>query len=90
HINFSKIFYFAKEKNIVKKIDGVLFDLGMSSPQIENSKRGFSFRIDGPLDMRMNPNHGISVQNWLLKSNVNKISYVLKTFGEEKFARRIA
>ncbi|MDE5285675.1 MAG: 16S rRNA (cytosine(1402)-N(4))-methyltransferase RsmH, partial [Buchnera aphidicola] len=52
--------------------------------------RGFSFRIDGPLDMRMNPKNGISVANWLLKSNVNQISYVLKKFGEEKFARRIA
>ena len=69
---------------------GVLFDLGVSSPQLDDAQRGFSFRADGPLDMRMDPTHGESVAAWLTRASVDEIRQVIATFGEERFARRVA
>jgi len=69
---------------------GVLFDLGVSSPQLEDARRGFSFRADGPLDMRMDPTRGEPVSAWLARARLDEIRQVIATFGEERFARRVA
>ena len=69
---------------------GVLFDLGVSSPQLDDPRRGFSFRADGPLDMRMDPTRGEPVSAWLARAGVDEIRQVITTFGEERFARRVA
>ena len=69
---------------------GVLFDLGVSSPQLDDPARGFSFRADGPLDMRMDPTRGEPVSAWLARAGVDEIREVIATFGEERFARRVA
>ncbi|HVN47037.1 MAG TPA: 16S rRNA (cytosine(1402)-N(4))-methyltransferase RsmH [Steroidobacteraceae bacterium] len=69
---------------------GVLFDLGVSSPQLDDPRRGFSFRADGPLDMRMDPTLGAPVSAWLARAGVDEIRQVIATFGEERFARRVA
>lgn len=71
-------------------VDGVLFDLGISSPQVDDANRGFSFSHDGSLDMRMNPDTGISAADWINGATQEEIVRVLKVYGEEKFARRIA
>src|ERR1700730_3176035 len=73
-----------------KPCGGVLFDLGVSSPQLDNPERGFSFRADGPLDMRMDPTHGEPVSAWLARASVDEIREVIATLGEERFARRVA
>jgi len=69
---------------------GVLFDLGVSSPQLDDPQRGFSFRADGPLDMRMDPTRGEPVSAWLARAGVDEIRQVIATLGEERFARRVA
>jgi 16S rRNA (cytosine1402-N4)-methyltransferase len=69
---------------------GVLFDLGVSSPQLDDPRRGFSFRADGPLDMRMDPTRGEPVSAWLARAGVDEIRQVIASFGEERFARRVA
>jgi 16S rRNA (cytosine1402-N4)-methyltransferase len=69
---------------------GVLFDLGVSSPQLDDPARGFSFRADGPLDMRMDPTRGEPVAAWLARAGVDEIREVIATLGEERFARRVA
>jgi len=71
-------------------LDGVLFDLGISSPQIDQADRGFSFRMDGPLDMRMDSTQGQSAQEWLAVESEQKIAKVIKDYGEERFAVSIA
>ncbi len=71
-------------------VDGVLLDLGVSSPQLDNAERGFSFRNDGPLDMRMDTTQGRSAAQWLATADVQEIRTVIKTYGEERFAHRIA
>jgi 16S rRNA (cytosine1402-N4)-methyltransferase len=73
-----------------KPCRGVLFDLGVSSPQLDNPERGFSFRADGPLDMRMDPTRGEPVSAWLARAGVDEIREVIATLGEERFARRVA
>ncbi len=72
------------------KIDGVLMDLGVSSPQLDDAERGFSFLRDGPLDMRMDTSRGQSAADWLANSEEQDIAQVIKEFGEEKFGKRIA
>ena len=71
-------------------LDGILLDLGVSSPQLEDPERGFSFMKDGPLDMRMDPTQGVSAAEWLAEATEREISRVFWEFGEERFARRIA
>jgi len=73
-----------------KPVDGVLLDLGVSSPQLDDATRGFSFKADGPLDMRMNFNAGMSAAEWLNQAKQEDIAKVLWEYGEEKFSRRIA
>jgi 16S rRNA (cytosine1402-N4)-methyltransferase len=68
----------------------VLFDLGVSSPQLDEAARGFSFRADGPLDMRMDPTRGEPVAAWLARAGVDEMREVIATLGEERFARRVA
>lgn len=72
------------------QVNGVLMDLGVSSPQLDEAQRGFSFLNDGPLDMRMDPGSGKSAADWLASASEREISEVLRDFGEEKFHRRIA
>lgn len=74
----------------IEKIDGILLDLGISSPQIEDAQRGFSFRLDGPLDMRMDSSRGIPAREWLATENEKKIAEVIHQYGEERFAFQIA
>lgn len=90
HGLFSGIAEYAEEYGIAGHVDGVLLDLGVSSPQLDDAERGFSFMKDGPLDMRMDPTCGISAAEWLQEADADDISWVLKEFGEERFARRIA
>ncbi len=71
-------------------VDGLLFDLGVSSPQIDSPARGFSFRFDGPLDMRMDTTRGQSVAQWLAVAEVGMIAEVIRDYGEERFAGSIA
>jgi len=71
-------------------VDGVLFDLGVSSPQFDDPRRGFSFRSDGPLDMRMDPTRGQSAVEWLERADESEIREVLSGYGEERFAKQIA
>ena len=71
-------------------VTGLLMDLGISSPQVDNPARGFSFRNDGPLDMRMDPTRGESVAEWLAHAEVDQISEVIRDYGEERFAGPIA
>jgi len=70
--------------------DGVLFDLGVSSPQLDDPQRGFGFRADGPLDMRMDPTRGASAAEWLERAKEAEIREVISTYGEERFAKQIA
>jgi len=72
------------------KVDGILLDLGVSSPQLDDAERGFSFSQEGPLDMRMNPEQGQSAAEWLNEADDREIASVLKEYGEERFAKRIA
>jgi 16S rRNA (cytosine1402-N4)-methyltransferase len=74
----------------VAKLDGVLLDLGVSSPQLDDAARGFSFRSDGPLDMRMDPTRGTSAARWLAEAEEAELSEVIKKYGEERFAKQIA
>ena len=71
-------------------VDGVLLDLGVSSPQIDTPERGFSFRHDGPLDMRMDTTRGVSVADWLATAKTEHIAEVIRDYGEERFATQIA
>ena len=71
-------------------VDGILLDLGISSPQIDEASRGFSFRMDGPLDMRMNNTQGQSAAEWLSHASEKDIARVIKEYGEERFAVQIA
>ncbi|ARC53181.1 16S rRNA (cytosine(1402)-N(4))-methyltransferase RsmH [Candidatus Riesia pediculischaeffi] len=90
HGLFSNIYKFSKEENIVRKVNGILLDLGISTVQINDAKRGFSFKKDGNLDMRMNPMTGISAKEWLEKAKREEIESVLKKYGEEKKAYKIS
>ena len=74
----------------VVAVDGVLLDLGISSPQIDNPERGFSFRFDAPLDMRMDTTRGRTAADWLATAEENEIAAVIKDYGEERFAKQIA
>ncbi|GAB4204630.1 MAG: 16S rRNA (cytosine(1402)-N(4))-methyltransferase RsmH [Tibeticola sp.] len=73
-----------------RSVAGVLMDLGVSSPQIDSPERGFSFRFDGPLDMRMDPTRGLSAAQWLAQASQQRIAEVIRDYGEERFAVSIA
>ena len=90
HGPFSALADYVEARDLTGKIDGILLDLGVSSPQLDDAERGFSFMRDGPLDMRMDPTRGLSAAEWLLQAEENDIAFVLKTYGEERFAKRIA
>ncbi|MFZ6674965.1 16S rRNA (cytosine(1402)-N(4))-methyltransferase RsmH [Undibacterium sp. Xuan67W] len=74
----------------IASVNGILMDLGISSPQVDDAARGFSFRADGPLDMRMDTTRGISAAEWLATEDEQKIREVIKNYGEERFAFQIA
>ena len=90
HTNFDAIERFVAERVPAGRVDGILLDLGVSSPQLDEPARGFSFRDDGPLDMRMDPTRGPSAAEWLERVDEDELADVLKHLGEERFARRIA
>ncbi|AJR07426.1 16S rRNA (cytosine(1402)-N(4))-methyltransferase [Photobacterium gaetbulicola] len=90
HGPFSGMEKYMEERDLIGRVDGVLLDLGVSSPQLDDAERGFSFMRDGPLDMRMDPTSGISAADWLAEAEADDIAWVLKEFGEERFAKRIA
>jgi len=89
HMNFSRISE-ALARADIAKVDGVLLDLGVSSPQLDSAQRGFSFRKDGPLDMRMDTDGGITAGEWLAQASEREIGEVIKRYGEERFAKQIA
>ncbi len=74
----------------IKKVDGILLDLGVSSPQLDDAARGFSFRFDAPLDMRMDTSRGLTAAQWLAIADESEIREVIKNHGEERFAKQIA
>ena len=90
HGSFSALQTFVENRGLLGKVNGVLLDLGVSSPQLDDPERGFSFRREGPLDMRMDPTSGLSAAQWLAIAPEREIANVVKTYGEESHARRIA
>jgi 16S rRNA (cytosine1402-N4)-methyltransferase len=88
HASFSELHN--RLNDFAGTIDGILFDLGVSSPQLDTPERGFSFSQEGTLDMRMDTTSGMSAADWINHAPMDEISQVLKEFGEEKFSRRIA
>ena len=90
HGNFDRARAVAAEYDVVGKVGGMLFDLGVSSPQLDDVARGFSFQDDGPLDMRMDQSTGESAAQWLAKADDAEIARILWDYGEERHARRIA
>lgn len=90
HCCFSEMENIVVGENLTDQIDGILIDLGVSSPQLDNPERGFSFLRDGPLDMRMDGNTGCSAEQWLNTVDEKELVRVLFEYGEERFARRIS
>jgi len=77
-------------RGLAGKVSGILLDLGVSSPQLDDAERGFSFLNDGPLDMRMDPTRGVSAAQWIASASEDEIARVFKEYGEERFAKRMA
>lgn len=90
HAPFSMLSRVLEQEGVSGQVNGALFDLGVSSPQLDQAERGFSFRADGRLDMRMDPTHGESAAQWLARASEPEIERVIREFGEERFARRVA
>ena len=90
HGSFAELSSAVAEQGLEHRVNGLLLDLGVSSPQIDDPARGFSFLNDGPLDMRMNRARGYSAAEWLAGADEGDIATVLREYGEERFARRIA
>lgn len=88
--SFAQLGQALSELGLSGRVDGILLDLGVSSPQLDDAERGFSFQNDGPLDMRMDPEQGESVAQWLADASAEEIALVLWQYGEERFSRRIA
>jgi 16S rRNA (cytosine1402-N4)-methyltransferase len=90
HGSFAQIREFAKEAGVLGAVDGILLDLGVSSPQLDNPERGFSFMQQGPLDMRMDITQAVSAAKFVNEAEVDEMAFVFRTYGEERFAGRIA
>jgi 16S rRNA (cytosine1402-N4)-methyltransferase len=90
HGEFAELGALVRAQTTRTRCDGILFDLGVASPQLDDPARGFSFNKDGPLDMRMDPTRGQPVSVWLAHAGVPEIRHVIATLGEERFANRIA
>jgi len=88
--NFADMERYVRDWGVDEGLDGILLDLGVSSPQLDDPERGFSFMGDGPLDMRMNPLQGVSAKEWLAEAPERELTRVFWEFGEERYARRIA
>ena len=88
--SFAEMDRLVQEWQIERNLDGILLDLGVSSPQLDNPERGFSFMRDGPLDMRMDPTQGVSAADWVAGTPEREMTRVFWEFGEERHARRIA
>ena len=88
--SFSRLAELVASAGLTGKVSGVLLDLGVSSPQLDEAQRGFSFIQDGPLDMRMNPEEGQSAAEWLASASEQEIADVIYRYGEERFSRRMA
>lgn len=89
HTAFSEL-ESALDSIAIARVHGVLMDLGVSSPQLDQAERGFSFQVDGPLDMRMDPTSGQSAADWIARADTDEIADVLWVLGEERFSRKIA
>ena len=90
HGSFAELGEFVEACGLMGQVDGVLMDLGVSSPQLDDARRGFSFMREGPLDMRMDTSRGESAAQWLAHAKEGEIAKVLKEYGEERFSKRIA
>ncbi len=88
--SFGDIEQIAATQGVLGKVDGIVLDLGVSSPQLDDAARGFSFMRDGPLDMRMDPQSGMSAADWINSADENEMARVIARLGEERSARRIA
>ncbi|RZW16837.1 MAG: 16S rRNA (cytosine(1402)-N(4))-methyltransferase RsmH, partial [Desulfobulbaceae bacterium] len=88
--NFADLERYVREWGVEEGLDGILLDIGVSSPQLDDPDRGFSFMGDGPLDMRMDPLQGVSAKEWLAEAPERELTRVFWEFGEERYARRIA
>ncbi len=90
HRRFDALTAYLKQQGLLGQVAGLLLDLGVSSPQLDDAQRGFSFLRDGPLDMRMNPQQGESAADWLQRAKEQEIADVLYQYGEERYSRRLA
>jgi 16S rRNA (cytosine1402-N4)-methyltransferase len=90
HESFSLLEQKVSEKQLMGEVDGVLMDLGVSSPQLDQAERGFSFMQDGPLDMRMDTTRGMTAEQWVAETKEEDMVWAFKTYGEERYAKRIA
>lgn len=90
HGSFADIRQFAEEKQVVGKVNGILLDLGVSSPQLDNPERGFSFMQQGPLDMRMDLTQGLSAEQFVNEASAEEMTQIFRVYGEERFSGRIA
>jgi len=90
HTPFSELEQVLSDHTLQQQLDGILFDLGVSSPQLDDAERGFSFMRDGPLDMRMDTSRGMTAADFINTAAEADIAFVLKEYGEERFARKIA
>lgn len=90
HGSFAELAQLVAERDMTGKVAGVLLDLGVSSPQLDEAERGFSFMQDGPLDMRMDQTRGQSAADWVNTASEDDITWVFKEYGEERFAKRMA
>lgn len=90
HNSFARLLDELEQRKLIGRVSGVLLDLGVSSPQLDQAERGFSFSQDGPLDMRMDSSSGQSAAQWVNTVDEAEIARVLKEYGEERFARRMA
>jgi 16S rRNA (cytosine1402-N4)-methyltransferase len=88
--SFAELGAEAQARGLAGKVSGILLDLGVSSPQLDDPERGFSFMNDGPLDMRMDPSHGVSAAEFVNTAPAEEIARVFKEYGEERFSRRMA